>query len=142
MENSSNMVRIISSLEKECFPGEAWSESMIASHLENGGTCEIIKDGNEAVGYILGMICLDEAEIYRIGTRKKNRRKGNGFKLVQMFIELCKKERAEKIFLEVRSENEPAIRLYKKCGFVQTAVRKDYYKGSDALIMQAFLCKM
>ena len=44
---------------------------------------------------------------------------------------------ARKIFLEVRSQNEPAIRLYQKAGFYQIGVRKNYYQKpqDDALVM-------
>ena len=44
---------------------------------------------------------------------------------------------AEEITLEVRASNEPAIRLYKACGFQTEAVRKRYYTHpvEDALIM-------
>ena len=43
-----------------------------------------------------------------------------------------------KINLEVRVDNFRAINLYKKYGFKEICIRKDYYgKGEDALI----LCK-
>lgn len=41
------------------------------------------------------------------------------------------------IILEVRSDNNTAINLYKKLGFIQIGERKNYYKdGKDAFIMQ------
>jgi len=42
------------------------------------------------------------------------------------------------VFLEVRVGNGPAIGLYKKHGFVQLGVRKNYYQpsGADALTMR------
>lgn len=43
-----------------------------------------------------------------------------------------------KIFLEVRKSNEPAINLYKKNGFKIISTRYGYYKNptEDALIMK------
>jgi [ribosomal protein S18]-alanine N-acetyltransferase len=39
--------------------------------------------------------------------------------------------------LEVRKQNEPAIALYKKLGFLMAGIRPGYYQdtGEDALIM-------
>ena len=39
------------------------------------------------------------------------------------------------ITLEVRESNYPAINLYKKFGFTKLAIRKNYYKNEDALLM-------
>ena len=42
----------------------------------------------------------------------------------------------DRIILEVASNNEPAINLYKKCGFKIINIRKKYYKNIDALVME------
>jgi ribosomal-protein-alanine N-acetyltransferase len=41
-----------------------------------------------------------------------------------------------KIFLEVAENNIPARKLYEKYGYKQLAVRKKYYDGIDAIIME------
>ena len=48
------------------------------------------------------------------------------------FINLVDKD----ISLEVRENNDPAIKLYKKYGFEEVAVRKGYYNGIDGLLME------
>ncbi|MDT0323834.1 ribosomal protein S18-alanine N-acetyltransferase, partial [Streptomyces millisiae] len=42
------------------------------------------------------------------------------------------------VFLEVRTDNEPAIALYESVGFVNIGLRKRYYRasGADAYTMQ------
>ena len=36
------------------------------------------------------------------------------------------------MFLEVRTDNVPALRMYEDYGFVRTGVRKNYYQASGA----------
>ena len=45
------------------------------------------------------------------------------------------------ITLEVKEDNEPAIKLYKKHGFEQTATREGYYNGVDGLLMERTIQK-
>ena len=42
------------------------------------------------------------------------------------------------VFLEVRTDNEPAIALYESTGFVTMGLRKRYYRvsGADAYTMR------
>ena len=41
------------------------------------------------------------------------------------------------MMLEVRKSNIPAQKLYKKFGFNEISIRKGYYNGEDAVIMEA-----
>ena len=52
-------------------------------------------------------------------------------------IEDAKKHGAENVFLEVRANNTAAKELYKKYGFAEIGVRRNYYKNptEDAIIM-------
>ena len=52
--------------------------------------------------------------------------------LLKKLIEIVDKD----ITLEVREDNEPAIRLYLKNNFNKTAIRKGYYKGIDGILME------
>ena len=52
-------------------------------------------------------------------------------------LSICKLENVTAITLEVRVSNQRAINLYKKFGFVEEGIRKEYYEDNkeDALIM-------
>jgi ribosomal protein S18 acetylase RimI-like enzyme len=52
----------------------------------------------------------------------------------------------QKIFLEVRAGNEPAIALYERMGYQRVGIRKAYYpihegQREDALVMMKELMK-
>jgi ribosomal protein S18 acetylase RimI-like enzyme len=45
------------------------------------------------------------------------------------------------ITLEVKEDNTPALKLYKKFDFEEKAVRKGYYNGVDGLLMERVIDK-
>jgi len=93
----------------------------------------VAKYGESIAGYIYLSCAGDEGEIYHIGVREKFRRRNIAIKLIQFSFEKLKTKGIKKIFLEVKSENIAAIRLYEKVGFMQYNLRRNYYgNGIDA----------
>ena len=86
------------------------------------------------MGYAFGTVIIDEGELYRIAVSPENRGKGIGERLLHEFVEECHERGTVKLFLEVRSKNVPARRLYEKTGFKEISVRKGYYGDDDAVI--------
>ncbi len=121
-------------LEKECF-SDAWSLSSLETQLSGSNAIWVIyEENNIPVGYALGTEVCGEAELYRIAVLSEYRRKGIADKLMMDFLEKCNERGGEKVFLEVRSLNAPAIALYEKYGFERISVRKGYYGDDDAVI--------
>ena len=77
----------------------------------------------------------DSIDLFEIAVLKEKQGKGYGNMLLNYTADIfCKNGR--KIFLEVNENNEKAIKLYKKNGFEETSVRKNYYGNhQNALIM-------
>lgn len=120
---------IIAAMERECFSG-CWEPDAVREQLLHDSTVYVLSEN----GYALGTVCADEAELYRIGVLPQRRRNGAGAALLADFEGACRQRGAEKIFLEVRSQNASAISLYEKSGFEKIAVRKNYYPDDDAVI--------
>ena len=81
----------------------------------------------KTIGYLIAMLATDSADILNIGIDPNFIRQGHGTALINHLIEELKKRYIYKILLEVRSGNKPAIRFYRKQGFKQISVRKNYY---------------
>lgn len=137
--NEKMTAKILSELENACF-SEPWDISALEYQVKNeNAVIEVKTDGEKPIGYALGTVVCGEAELYRIGVFPEFRGKGFGKSVLGDFLCDCRKKGAEKVFLEVRSRNAPAIALYKHAGFVQLAVRKGYYGDDDALIFELIL---
>lgn len=97
----------------------------------------VAKLDNVVVGYITYSVVLDEVQIANVATHPEYRRRGIGEKLLNFLYDESKASGMYVITLEVRQSNEPAINLYRKCGYDEVGRRKNYYKNptEDAILM-------
>lgn len=76
-----------------------------------------------------------EFEIHTIGVDPAYQRHGIGRGMLSRLLDFAGRESV--VYLEVRTDNEPAISLYRSVGFVNVGVRKRYYRsGADAFTMR------
>ena len=106
----------------------------VLNDLENNpfGKYLIYKEKDEVIAYIYYSDIYERAEINQIEVNFIHRNCGKGSKILEEFIKTVDKD----ITLEVNKENIPAIKLYKKYGFIEKAIRKGYYNGTDGILME------
>ena len=116
--------------EREAVPGPETEALACSAHGHN--------DTKENIaGYGVLRVLAPEAEIEDICVSEDMRQLGIGRSLLQHMISLAKEKEAETVFLEVRSQNTAARKLYEKTGFTESYIRKAYYRDpvDDAVIM-------
>jgi ribosomal-protein-alanine N-acetyltransferase len=93
--------------------------------------------GGRVIGYGGVWIIAGEGQITNIAVHPGFRGIGAARGMLEALIEICRSESVSDMTLEVRVSNAPAISLYKKYGFVEEGVRKQFYPDNkeDALIM-------
>ena len=93
--------------------------------------------GDRIAGYIGMYTSFDEGEITNVAVSFECRNQGIGNHLVTAMQTIAKEKNLERIVLEVRSTNEPALSLYKRKGFKELGIRKNFYEKptEDAIIM-------
>jgi ribosomal-protein-alanine N-acetyltransferase len=122
----------IAVLHKELFE-PAWDEPAIRALLDHpAATALVAMFGNPKmpVGFVLGQLTADEAEILSIGVAKAWQRKGLGRRLVEGLARAATRAEAKSLHLEVADDNTPALVLYHHLGFKEAGRRKDYYTRS------------
>ena len=71
--------------------------------------------------------------------RRKSQGRGHGRRLLRAILQLARGRGAQRVFLEVRPSNTPAIALYHDEGFNEIGRRPRYYPAKDgredALVM-------
>ena len=138
-------------LEGSGFPArEQWSEASWRAELEGADRIVLVATGpsglrgSEAADpyYLRGVITFqvgpDTADLLRVVVAPASRGRKVGRALVRAgLMQVCGRG-VERVLLEVRHDNAPAIALYTGCGFSTLTVRADYYgPGADALVMSA-----
>lgn len=118
-----------------------WDADGIKTLLEHPASASLVAfagDPKEVVGFIIGQLAADEAEILSVGVRSSWQRAGLGKHLVEGLTRAARRGEAKRLFLDVADDNAGALAMYRRLGFAETGRRKGYYerKGSaraDAL---------
>ena len=89
-------------------------------------------------GFVIFHIAADVSEIYNIAVDSSHARSGIGWALMSAAIQESSRRKAEKVILEVRKSNNPAINFYLKFDFKIAGERKNYYSNpiEDAYVME------
>jgi [ribosomal protein S18]-alanine N-acetyltransferase len=122
---------------------EAWDKPTFEGLLSDPTSTSLIaRHGNpqETVGFIVGRLAADEAEILTFGVTKDWQRHGVGKRLLEGMARAAKRAEAKRIFLEVAADNLPATVLYSRMGFRESGRRVGYYvrtgqPAADALVL-------
>ena len=116
-----------------------WGEEALRDTIASSGHHLMSLREGRAVGFLLSNFVLDEAQLLLIGVSPDWQGVGVGGQLLKELINRSKDQGQKLIYLEVRSGNERAIRLYRSLGFIDIGVRRDYYPGlvsrEDAIVM-------
>lgn len=91
---------------------------------------------DKIIGFINYLLIYDRMEIVNFNVLEFFQDKHIGSSLLEEIIEIAKNNKLKNITLEVRSDNEKAIYLYKKYGFKEVAIRKNYYNDTDGILME------
>lgn len=127
----------IEEMEREIFP-DPWSYRDIVDLISTeGAMCFAAVDNGRVAAYVLGRLIPPEGEVYRVAVREELRRRGIAYRLFDYAMKISRGSGLECAFLEVRSQNTPAIKLYTAYGFAEVGRRKKYYRDpeDDAIVM-------
>ncbi|GAB2501066.1 ribosomal-protein-alanine N-acetyltransferase [Corynebacterium atrinae] len=129
-------------LEEVLFPGDnPWPEHAFLSEIAAPHTLYLgVSEGDSLWAYA-GMARLGpegdpEFEIHTIGVDPSHQRQGLARMLMDELMAVADAH-AGRVFLEVRTDNDPAIALYEAYGFARQGIRRNYYQpsGADAYTM-------
>lgn len=123
----------LAALDAACFASGSWTADQIADSLTVPGRGAWISSAGYAMAHTAG----DVTELERIAVDPLERRSGVGRALLDAVCEHAADRGSSGVLMEVESENEPAVALYRTFGGRQVGFRRDYYgRGRDALVLR------
>lgn len=127
-------------IQKACYNGEApWGRIAVASELRNvSRACFLIcHHYGKPVAFIGLALRKESIHVTNIATNPQYQKNGIATFLIEMGAEIGRKLRRNLMTLEVRASNTNAMNLYRKIGFGDGRIKKNYYhnNGEDALEM-------
>ena len=115
-----------------------WTRAMFMSELGRPGTLDLVADrGGDVLAYVMVSRYADVWHILNLCVRESQRGRGLGGRMLDELFVRADRRAHLGFTLEVRVSNAPAIRLYRRKGFLEHGVRPGYYSdnGEDAIIM-------
>ncbi|HYI38935.1 MAG TPA: ribosomal protein S18-alanine N-acetyltransferase [Allosphingosinicella sp.] len=117
--------------------GEAWTAPQCAGLLPMSGVwLSLARLDDNVIGFALGRIVRDEAELLLLAVHRSSQGKGVGQLLLDRFGAVAASKGAEQLHLEVREGNH-AVRLYSRKGYREVGRRRNYYNGRDGQLFDA-----
>ncbi len=119
-----------------------WTRDQFQSELDRRpSVCLSLKTGPLVIGHLIFWAIPPEIQILNIAVAPDHRNQGLGRFLLEYLFAYAGEIKVKEVYLEVRPSNGSARSLYRRMGFVQTGVRKNYYEQEreDALVMARIL---
>jgi [ribosomal protein S18]-alanine N-acetyltransferase len=132
-------------IENTVYP-HPWSRANFEDSIKTGYQMQVLISGNseksDILGYFIAMKGFEEVHLLNITVAESYQRQGWARVMLDALAVWSRGQGAAWLWLEVRSNNERALAVYKAQGFKLISVRQDYYpKGpkangrEDAIVM-------
>ena len=129
-------------IDQACFPaGIAYGRAELKAYLRfEGARCLIAEASGEIAGFVLTAQTGERAHIVTMDVLEAHRRKKIGSLLLETAEKDAASQGVQRINLETATTNKAAIAFWRKHGYREVAVIKNYYgRGLDAFEMQKLL---
>jgi ribosomal-protein-alanine N-acetyltransferase len=138
---------LIAALEAE-WPGTRWGAGSVRRLLELPGSVAFLarrEHDGAAVGYVLCLPAGDALDVATLAILPELRRRGIASSLMAAVLARAGLAGYSRVLLEVDENNQPALALYSRFGFVPIARRPKYYAArgneepADALVLEKYV---
>ncbi len=131
-------------IEEQCFDQEAFTKQQIDYLLTDYNTIALVAKANaDIAGFVIAQVEIEETlqygHIITINIAPNYRHKHIATRLLQEMEKLLKEKSITECHLEVREDNNPAIKLYQKMGYQTIGKLEKYYGKKHGLYLKKIL---
>lgn len=127
-------------IESDLFPIDAWTKELFLGELaevSNSRDVAVAVIDSEVVGYASFRYVGKQGDVNTVAVSSGQQGNGIGTALMDWLESQAALRNVREVFLEVRSDNEAAMKMYASRGYERIDVRRNYYGNTiDANIMR------
>ena len=127
-------------IEKALFPVDAWTDALFLAELAEVSISRDVSVAildSQLVGYASFRYVGKQGDVNTVAVASNQQGNGIGTALMDWLESQAVLRNVREIFLEVRSDNEAAIKMYATRGYERIDIRRNYYGNTiDANIMR------
>lgn len=116
-----------------------WTKGIFFDCLHVGYLCRVFKHKGKLIAYAVMSIGAEESHLLTLVVNESEQGRGYGKIMLNEMIDLAANYNTNTMYLEVRTSNKVAIKLYHQRGFNELGIRNNYYPADggreDALIL-------
>ena len=116
-----------------------WTRGNFADSLRSGYQAQLLVVGENVIGYFVAMQGVDEVHLLNITVDPDYQYQGWGRVLLDALALWARQQRAQWLWLEVRTSNQRAQHIYQRYGYRRVGERRNYYPAEhgreDAIVM-------
>jgi ribosomal-protein-alanine N-acetyltransferase len=117
-----------------------WSRTNFLDALHSGYQGQMLVADGEVLGYFVAMLGVDEVHLLNLTVAPRYQQQGWAKVLLEALAIWARGQNTKWLWLEVRTGNDRALRVYEAAGFRRMGLRKAYYPAGhgqreDALVM-------
>lgn len=132
-------VEAVAAIEATAY-SHPWTRGNFIDSLAAGYLAQVLNAPSaDVVGYFVAMPGVDELHLLNITVAPAWQGQGHGQQLLQVVHDLARQRGLGSLWLEVRQGNTRARALYRRLGFAESGLRRDYYPAAggreDAVVM-------
>jgi len=119
--------------------GHPWTRGNFADSLRSGYEAQLLCAGDTIIGYFVAMQGVDEVHLLNITVDPAYQGQGWGRVMLDGLAIWARGQKAQWLWLEVRTSNVRAQQVYLRYGYRKVGERKHYYPAEhgreDAIVM-------
>jgi ribosomal-protein-alanine N-acetyltransferase len=117
-----------------------WTRGNFSDSLRAGYQAQVLVAGDTLIGYFVAMMGVDEVHLLNITVAPPYQSQGWGRVMLDALALWARGQGAQWLWLEVRTSNVRAQRIYQQHGYRRVGERKGYYpavegRREDAIVM-------
>jgi ribosomal-protein-alanine N-acetyltransferase len=131
-------------IEAQCY-SHPWTRGNFIDSLAAGYLADMrLSAAGECIGYWVAMPGVEEMHLLNLSVAPPFQRRGHAQAMMRDLMQQAREHGARQLWLEVRIGNTAARLLYRRVGFLESGLRRNYYplaggRREDAVLMSLAL---